>query len=201
MLNLKHLPGSDLQEHRVSVQRASWITIIPLILSTFLVFIIPFLGYVTIKLFNQQLFAVPWHFTAFILGASLFFLYGLMFCFQTFIDYWLDVFIVTDRRILDIRQSGLFSRTVAELRLYRIQDVTSKIKGFWHTIFSFGDISIQTASEVDHFKFINIPHPNKLAKIILELSEKDRKENIDAAVEEFGMPERNAANVAKKIEP
>jgi hypothetical protein len=42
------------------------------------------------------------------LGVSIFFLYGLLFLFQLFLDYWLDVFILTDKRILDIEQKGLF---------------------------------------------------------------------------------------------
>ena len=38
------------------------------------------------------------------------------------------MWIITNDRILDIEQHGLFARTVSELRLHRVQDVTAEIK-------------------------------------------------------------------------
>jgi uncharacterized membrane protein YdbT with pleckstrin-like domain len=189
MLDLHHLPGSSLKESKIYTLRAHIITLLPLLLSCALVFVIPFLGYFSLQMYSPDIFIEPWHFTLFVLGASIFFLFGLLFIFQSFMDYWLDVFIVTDKRILDIQQKGLFNRTVSELRMYRIQDVTAEIKGFWRTIFNYGSIYIQTAGEKERFDFADIPRPNDVAKIILELSEEDRKEHLEEAVEDFGMPD------------
>lgn len=202
MLDLHHLPGSNLQESKIYTLRAHYVTILPLILSMILVFAVPVLGYVALTLFMPNIFAEPWHLGAYVMAASVFFLFGLLFCFQSFIDYWLDVFIVTDKRILDINQTGLFARTVSELRLYRIQDVTAEIKGFVRTIFGYGNIYIQTAGEKERFEFNNIARPNDVAKMILDMSEADRKEHLDEAVEEFGMPDNTAhPATAARIEP
>lgn len=204
MLDIHHLPGSTLQESKITILRAHWITLIPVTLSTLIVLLLPFLGYIGFQQFNPELFAEEWRFTLYVLGASIFFLYGLLFCFQTFIDYWLDVFIVTDKRVLDIEQSGLFSRTVSELRMYRIQDVTAEVKGFIHTIFDYGNIHIQTAGEKQRFEFIDVAHPNQMAKMIIDMSEADRKEHLEEAVEDFGMPDTTIPpheHVAKKMEP
>ncbi len=201
MLDLHHLPGSSLEEHKIAIHRAHWITQLPLIISTILVVVIPIAGYVGFSYFNPGVFDAPGHQVLFILGASLFFLFGWLFVFQSFIDYWLDLFIVTDKRILDVEQKGLFNRTVSELRLYRIQDVTAQVKGIFHTIFNYGNIYVQTAAETERFEFNDIPHPNRLTKAILEMSEEDRKEHLDEAVEEFGMPDKGGhPGAVKKVE-
>lgn len=188
MLDLHHLPGSDLQETQVYTYRAHPITLLPLIFTIIFLIAIPPGIYASFTAFQPELLSDPGHMTLFILGTSIFFLFGSLFIYQMFIDYWLDVCIVTDKRILDIEQQGLFSRTVSELRLFRVQDVTAEIKGFWKTMFNYGDVFIQTAAEKERFEFIGIPHPNEVAKMILDLAEEDRKDQLGEAVEEFGLP-------------
>jgi len=202
MLDLHHLPGSELQELKVLYFRRHPITQIPLALITFFVFAIPPATYLAVTYFKPEFFDEPGYFTLYILAASTFFVFGLLFCFQMFVEYWLDVFILTERRILDIEQVGLFNRTVSELRLYRTQDVTAEVKGMLHSILDYGNVFIQTAGEIERFHFEDIPHPNHVAKLILELSEEDRKQQLDVAVEEFNVPDRAAhEQVARKLEP
>ena len=92
-----------------------------------------------------------------------------------FVDYYLDFWIVTNDKILNVEQNGLFSRTVSELELARVQDVTSEIKGIIPTIFNFGNVYIQTAGEVEHFIFEQVPHPDEIRKQIIDLAEVERK--------------------------
>lgn len=190
MLDLHHLPGSELEETQVLTFRRHPITLLPLVFVAILVFAIPPGAYVFFQTVFPNLFAVPGFQPVFILGATAFFLGAWLFIFQYFIDYWLDVFILTDKRILDIEQKGLFNRTVSELRLYRTQDVTAEIKGFWHTMFDYGDVFVQTAGEQQRFHFGLVPHPNAVAKLILEWAEEDRQEHLEETVEEFGMPDK-----------
>ncbi len=105
-------------------------------------------------------------------GASLYYLFIWMMLFGFWLDYYLDYFLVTDRRVVDIEQSGLFNRSIAELRLYRIQDVTSEVKGFWATILHFGNVYIQTAAEKERFVFELVPHPELVVKRLLEMTDK-----------------------------
>ncbi len=200
MIDLHHLPGSALQESQITVFRRHPITLLPTFISAILVFIIPVASYLVLNYLKPGIFDTQINFTLYLMGASIFFLFALLFVFQTFMEYWLDVFIVTDKRILDIDQNGLFSRTVSELRLYRTQDVTSQVKGFVQSMFNYGDIFVQTAGEQERFHFEDIHHPNEVAKLILELSEKDRSDHLEEAVEDFGMPDRKAdAAPIKKI--
>lgn len=175
MIDLHHLPGEDLQESQIYVFRRHPITLLPTVLVALIVLALPPASYFLFQMYQPDLFASPNFHTFFVLIGSIFFLFGWLFAFQMFVEYWLDVFIVTDKRILDIEQRGLFGRTVSELRLYRTQDVTADTNGALHTILDYGDVYVQTAAEVERFHFHDIPHPNHVAKMILELAEADRK--------------------------
>ncbi len=190
MFDAKHLPNPIPDEHIVYFLRRHTITILPLFTGFAALLALPFFLYWYLTNFQPQLFDEQTIPTLLVLGGSAFFLFAWLFLFQNFVDYYLDIWIVTDRRILSIEQVGLFSRTVSELRLYRIQDVTATVNGVLHTIFNYGDVEIQTAGEKVRFLFEEVPFPNKIAKTILELSEVDRREHLDEAVEDFAMADK-----------
>ncbi len=99
----------------------------------------------------------------------------ILFMFARFIDFYLDMWIVTNDRIVDVEQFGLFSRTISELDLFRIQDVTSDVHGFFPTIFHYGNVTVKTASTNINIVFKNIRHPNTIRERILRLAHEDRK--------------------------
>jgi len=92
--------------------------------------------------------------------------------FFTWIDYYLDVWVVTNFRIINIEQKGLFRREVSELEHEKIQDVTTEIHGIIPTVFDFGNLFIQTAGEKSRFIFKQIPRPVAARKIIMQLQKK-----------------------------
>jgi uncharacterized membrane protein YdbT with pleckstrin-like domain len=95
--------------------------------------------------------------------------------FILWLDFYLDAWVVTNERIININQRGFFNREISELKLTKIQDVTSEVVGFVPTILGYGDIYVQTAAEVERFAFHQIPNPNEVKNIIVELQEKERK--------------------------
>lgn len=88
-----------------------------------------------------------------------------------FIDFYLDVYILTDHRIVDITQNGFFKRKISELNLRQIQDVNAQVQGLAATLLHFGNVHIQTAGEQPNFVFESIPHPYATSKKILDLHE------------------------------
>jgi uncharacterized membrane protein YdbT with pleckstrin-like domain len=191
MIDLNHLPGAAAGERTLLLLRRHWITLSSLIVSLIVVILLPIAAYVGLRFMNPQFLEDPVRLTLSVLGLSIFFLFTWLFLYQHFLDYYLDMWIVTNDRILNIEQHGLFSRTVAELRLHRVQDVTAEVKGFVRTMLDYGDVYIQTAGEQQRFQFEEIPHPNEVAKQILDLADEERKEHLEEAVEEFGMPKKN----------
>ena len=92
---------------------------------------------------------------------------------------------MTNDRIVEMEQLGLFSRTISELELFRIQDVTSEVKGLFPSMFHYGNVLVKTASENSHIIFFNIRNPEKIREELIKLSHEDRKYHMNAiALEE-----------------
>jgi len=89
-----------------------------------------------------------------------------------FIDYYLDVWILTDERIVQIKQRSLFNREIAEFDLSTVQDVSSQTRGVLGTFLNYGKIFVQTAGARDLFEFRYVPNSNKVEQQILNLQEK-----------------------------
>ena len=81
-------------------------------------------------------------------------------------NYYLDLWVVTDRRIIDIQQHGLWSRKISECRLDRVQDISTEVRGFLPTLLGFGDVRIQTAAEAERFIMKDVPHPYEIKDAI-----------------------------------
>lgn len=112
-----------------------------------------------------------------VLIGSAYYLMLWLFFITRFIDHHLDIYLVTSHRILDVAQNGMFSRTVSELDLSRVQDVTSEVKGVLHTMLNYGNVHIQTASEKERFVFEDVTDPDSIRKQLLELVETDVRRN------------------------
>lgn len=110
-----------------------------------------------------------------LLGGSIYYLYVWVFFFRSWLDYYLDVWFVTTERVVSIDQRGLFSRTIAEQRLFRIQDVHAEVHGVIPTLLDFGDVTIQTAAAEIVFIFKEVPKPHQIARNITRLVEWDKK--------------------------
>ena len=73
--------------------------------------------------------------------------------------YYLNVWIVTNQRIIDIHQRGLFSRELLTAELERVQDVTVDTEGLLQTFFNYGTLTIHTAGEGSNFTITNAARP------------------------------------------
>ena len=103
--------------------------------------------------------------------AFTFYLFWWLLFYHAFLDYYLDIWVVTNHRVINIEQKGLFNRIVAEHQLYRIQDVMSEQKGMLATFFNYGEIHIQTAGAEKFVLFEQVPDPHHIAREITKLVE------------------------------
>lgn len=95
-----------------------------------------------------------------------FFLLGRFFVYNN------DLFIITNHRIINIDQSGFFSRRVSEAELENIQNVTYVIKGPIRSLLNFGDIEVATAGNTVGLVFRNVENPHFIQERIVELQKK-----------------------------
>jgi hypothetical protein len=87
--------------------------------------------------------------------------------FNTFVRYYLDQWVVTTVRIVDIRQYAFFRRRVSSFLLARVQDVTTNVDGFLPTLVGFGTLNVETAGRDEVFRMEGVPHPAKLRDLIM----------------------------------
>lgn len=130
--------------------------------------------YYLILLLNSN-FQENEYYNLLLFGESLATLFIWNFFFILWLDYYLDAWIVTNERIINIEQRGFFVRNISELKLTKIQDVTSEIIGVIPTLLDYGNIYVQTAGEKERFVFYQIPCPNRVKNTIVQLQEKEEK--------------------------
>jgi uncharacterized membrane protein YdbT with pleckstrin-like domain len=97
---------------------------------------------------------------------SLFAIVFLTFILLNWINDELDLFIITDSRIIGIDQISALSRSVSECSLDRVQEVNAHTAGILQTLFGFGDVHIHTASETSNMVIRYAPDPVENARRI-----------------------------------
>lgn len=156
-------------ERVLLIVRRHWFILLRDVVGVLLLFLIPF-------------FILPAFFSAFFtnVGASVSGGIGLFFSslwalvmwnllFVRWTDYYYDIWVITDQRIIDVNQNGLFHRDVATLiDLNHIQDIKVVLSGIIGNILSFGAIQVQTAGTRDEFVMEDIANPARIEKILRE---------------------------------
>ncbi|MFA5812900.1 MAG: PH domain-containing protein [Patescibacteria group bacterium] len=151
------------------------ITFLPILFLFLILLAAPVAVYFLIHAIYPALFGNEILFSLGVLLGSAYYLGIYLFFYAQFIEYYLDIWVVTNDRIIDVEQLGLFSKTISELDLFRIQDVTADVHGFFATIFNYGNLSVNTASANVGIIFRNISHPNEIRENLIRLSHEDRK--------------------------
>ncbi len=114
---------------------------------------------------------------------------------NTWINWRYDEWIVTDQRIIDYDQHFLFSKDVGATNLDKIEDITFYQQGILSTFFNYGILDVQTAAQaVVHGQktllLDNVPHPEKVQRIIYQAIEEDRKRRMAAEPQKPANPLR-----------
>ncbi len=176
-------PGQRPDEKLILLVRRHWtrlfkdvvkfifLAIIPAVLAIVLIFVFEF----SIYTYSDLVLVIT------SLLVSLYYLFIMLLFLNNFIDYQLDLWVVTDQRIINMEQEGLFNRTASSQSIERVQDVTSEIKGKMATFLDYGNVYIQTAGEEQRFVFEEVPHPSKISKMIQDVHDRveDQEERED----------------------
>lgn len=160
----------DPGENVVLEVRKHWIVFVVNGLSSLFLALIPFLFFILIKIFIPQFIdiTVPGNTLAFFS-----FLYSLWLLvlwisfFSEWTNYYLDVWYVTEKRIIIVDQKRFFDRQISNIRFDRIQDVSINVDGILSTFLGFGNVKVQTASEDNTEFFLNtVRRPEEVRKVV-----------------------------------
>lgn len=93
-------------------------------------------------------------------------------------NYYLDLWLVTDKRIVSIDQLGLFNRTVTTFPFANIQDVTVEQHGIFQTLLNFGTVTVQTAGPTTkNMVIVGVARPSRVRDTIVHETEGWRRRN------------------------
>lgn len=98
-------------------------------------------------------------------------LFAWMYGWWRWTDHFLNVIVVSNERIYEIKQRGFFRREVGSFGLDRIQNITTTQKGIIATALNFGDLYIETAGENENLNMLTVPNPSELKQFINELQD------------------------------
>ncbi|MBI4992885.1 MAG: PH domain-containing protein [Candidatus Magasanikbacteria bacterium] len=174
-MQIEHLIKQKPYEKIEYFLRRHPLTFVPIFFVFTILMLVPFVIYFLINNLFPQLLTGQLSYPVLTLFASIFYLSIYLFFYGQFIDFYLDLWIVTNDRIVDIEQHGLFSRSISELDLYNIQDVTVEVTGFFATMFKYGNLFVKTSSDNSQIIFHDISNPNEVRQALIELAEQDRK--------------------------
>ncbi|MFH1822479.1 MAG: PH domain-containing protein [Patescibacteria group bacterium] len=175
MLSIYRLPNQLPDEKIIKVLRRDVFILFKKIVLFMFLILLPFAFFYFIIQSQNNLLSGQLSYPVIVLGTSAYYLFIWLFFFFSFIDYYLDIWIITNERIIDVQQEGFFSRTIAEQRLYRIQDVTSEVHGFFPTILKYGEVYVQTAGTKQRFIFYEVPLPDQVRNTIIKLAERSKR--------------------------
>jgi len=137
---------------------------------------LPFLVFFVLKSYFLGILENEIIYPLLILLASLWLVFIWISLFQGWINYYFDLYVVTNRQIISIDQAGLFNRTIAKQPLSRVQDISVESRGLFSTIFKYGNVYVQSAGAKERFIFSEVKDPylvsGKINKLVREFLEK-----------------------------
>lgn len=115
----------------------------------------------------------------------------LLYAFQNLLLWFYNVYIVTDERVVDVDFFGLLYKNVNMAQLKNVEDVSYSQIGILSSIFNYGKVVIQTASEQlsddvgresAAFTFNAVSNPDRVMRVINQLMEQEEQEAYEGRV-------------------
>jgi hypothetical protein len=89
--------------------------------------------------------------------------------FNAFTSYFLNVWVITNHRIVNIRQYRFFNRKVSSFLLMRVQDVTTETYGILSDLFGYGCVQVETAGTASNmFRMDGVADPQGMRDLIMK---------------------------------
>lgn len=102
------------------------------------------------------------------------------YAFGKFLDWYYNIYLVTNERIIHLYFKIFTGKVVSEANLDKIEDISQQTYGFFPSIFNYGDVYVQTAAERSRFMFKDVADPSWFRDILGDLANlvKDRDKEV-----------------------
>lgn len=167
-----HFENQEADETVLLFLRRHFITNAPWILTVIILLLFPFLFPLLFSLIPFPPLPSSYFFFITLFYYLIVFTYALV----EYMDWFYNISMVTQKRIVDIDYSHIVFHDVAVTKLSLVEDTNYHQSGFIRSFFDFGDVFVQTAGKVVHFDFLAVPKPIRVIKIIESLIGRRREE-------------------------
>jgi uncharacterized membrane protein YdbT with pleckstrin-like domain len=106
------------------------------------------------------------------IGIVLFFVLvvlGVVLFWQTFRKWSHTLFVITDHRVIDIDQRGVFDRVVTESNFDQIDEVSYRMHGIMSTLFRYGTVTLALHGTNTDLMFQHIRNPARVQNLLNDL--------------------------------
>lgn len=87
-------------------------------------------------------------------------------------DWYYDVWLLTNMGIIGVEWLGFFDRTSSRIEYPSIEGVTYSLKGFWQTIFNYGEMTLAKFGGPSTITLKDAHNPKRMEKYVLMYQEK-----------------------------
>ncbi len=165
-------------EQIIKIVHKHWFIFFVKAVGVFFVTLMPLIAWIAISVFGHQYTeTIEIDLSSYTIYFLYFYLFWILLNWMTLAHMWttyyLDIWVVTNKRIIVINQESLFRRQIGSFRLERLQDININISGIIATFLNYGTIEAETASggNSKEFKTSNMPKPRELKATILKASD------------------------------
>lgn len=109
------------------------------------------------------------------------------------------VLIVTNHRLLDIDQKGLFERVVSEANYDQVQDVSFSVKGMRQTLLGFGNVAIHLAGTHTNLEVHDTRNPEKVHELIQKARAEAQPQTAQTSDGEKESGDEESENLTKTV--
>lgn len=126
---------------------------------------------------------------------GIYLIFILSFMMMQWIIWYLDIWILTDSRLVDTQLISLFNRKISQVSLNQVQDVQVDVEGYLPTIFRYGNVKVQTAGKEGFFQLRAISEPRDAARQILELCDAHQSGSANEIVNRIIKPTQRLGDI------
>lgn len=154
-------------EHILVFIRRAFVTNIPWLTLSFLLLLTPFF----LPAFLAPIQALYEHLSlpSLVLLITFYYIIILGFIFANFLTWFYDIGIVTEKRAVDIDFYNISFISVATARAQDLKDVRYVQRGFFESLFDYGDVTLVVEASGETLTFENTPHPAEVVSILSAL--------------------------------
>lgn len=99
-------------------------------------------------------------------------LVGILVLVKIFVMWNFNTLIISSKRVIKTKQKGFFDRTVSEMQVSRINDVSHRIHGIWGTALHYGTLHIVAGNGQTVLDFPHMKNPERAQRILNEILQK-----------------------------